>query len=214
MSNKQESLPIGEPAREIISQRGFAKLVGVAQPSIAEAIAAGRLSAACVANTKQGKQLYVELALAEWQQLHPDDEVISTSYLVPDGIAGNLSLEGEADSRDLNTVQWGKLRTKREALVAGEKAKLLYLERCELQGKMHRSEDVEAAWGEIITAARSKLLALAGDVAGAIAVKTKRDRIVVQQIVEREVEKLLLELSGDVDVKIAEHRKRRVSKKS
>ncbi|MCE5200550.1 MAG: hypothetical protein ABFD54_14985 [Armatimonadota bacterium] len=210
--NGQESLPITGPVEEIVSQRAFAKLVGVEQPSICEAIASGRLSAACVAKTRQGKQLYKERALLEWRQSHPED--VATDSPVQDAIAEDQSLEGSADSADLNTVEWAKLKTKREAIVAGEKAKLLYLDVQEQLGRLLRVEDVDAAWSEIIMSARSKLLALPADISGVLGIKLKRDRVLVQQVIEREVEKVLLELAGDVHGKIGEHRKRRVAKKT
>jgi hypothetical protein len=153
-----------------------------------------------VVKNDQGNQLNRELALAEWAEIHPPKDES------PDEI--------DIDADDAEGFAWGKLKTKHEALVAGEKARLLHMERLEIEGRMHRTEDVEAAWSEIVMSVRAKLLALPGDVAGAIGVKLKKDRIAVQQIIEWEINKMLLELSGDVQVKIQENRIRRTAKRS
>ncbi|MHB1459499.1 MAG: hypothetical protein ACYC0V_21520, partial [Armatimonadota bacterium] len=92
----QGGLPgIDNPAPEVISQRDFAKLVQVSSPAITKAIATGRLSAACVAKTRQGKQLYKDIAFAEWVQSHPEDAT-SESEIAQSDIAVSQSLEGSA----------------------------------------------------------------------------------------------------------------------
>ena len=207
---EQDGLPgIADPQQCIISQRDFAKLVGVSSPAITKAVASGRLSAECVATTKAGKQLYLGPALAEWREAHPDAVVAD---LTNTGIADALSIEGAADAKDLDTVQWAKLKTKREAFVAGERAKLLHLERCELEGKLHRAEDVEAIWAEAVLNCRAKLLAMPAELAGKISVGVKKDRIAVQTIIEEEIEQALLELSGNVAERVTEQRKKRVAR--
>jgi len=208
---EQDGLPgVGDPQQCIVSQRDFAKLVGVSSPAITKAISSGRLSAECVAHTKAGKQLYLGAALAEWREAHPDTVV--DQYFVAEGIAGTLSIEGVADSKDLDKIAWAKLKTKREAFVAGERANLLHLERCELEGKLHRAEDVEAIWAEAVLNCRAKLLALPVELAGKISVGVKKDRIAVQTIIEEEIEQALLELSGNVAERVTEQRKKRVAR--
>ena len=206
----QGELPGIDPAIEVISQRDFAKLVGVSSPAINKAIGAGRLSAECVVQTKAGQQLYREAALAEWAAVHAGFDASSA-------IAG----DGDVDSAKLKLVnaagknKWGAYKTQQEALVVEEKRKLLSKENAELEGLLHRAEDIEAVWADAITNARAKLLSLPLKIAGKIGIRAKKDRLAVSAIIEREVELILMELAGSGEIEqISEQRGKRLGSKN
>jgi hypothetical protein len=202
----EEGLPGIEAGREVVSQRRFARLVGVSQPSISEAITNGRLSAACVCQTKAGKQLYLEAAMAEWVAIHAAEEVGQPI----EGEEARVELND--DIRDLRKIKWGLVKTKFEALVAQERGRILALERKQLEAKLHREEDVAAVWEEKVARCRALMLTLPGKVAGEIGLRTKRDRIAVQMTIEAAVREALTELSEHSGAEVVEQRKRRTGR--
>lgn len=208
---EQSGLFEGEvAAEEIVSQRAFAKLVGVKQASIAEAIAKGRLPADCVAQTPQGKQLYKLRALAQWRFLHAERD---TETVEQDGTPAELSKAAAADITDLDKVPWAKLLVKRQALIAGEKAQIAYMERCEIEGSMHRAEDVKAVWEDRIETAKSALLGIPGELCGELGIRLKKDQNLVNEVLSRVIDRICAGLAADPKPEIAEHRRRRVAKK-
>lgn len=112
MTNSEQQVDLTlNPPEELIGVRDFAKLVGVAHPSIVEAIDIGRISSAAVIKTRRGRKLRKELALQEWRQLHdvvgidePEGRQIDRPYWyrwIPNDPERNLDEKiGDAD-RDL-----------------------------------------------------------------------------------------------------------------
>lgn len=86
------------------------------------------------------------------------------------------------------------LRRKAEVSFKQAKATVATLEAQERLGKMHRSEDVAAMTEDLIYAIRSGLLALPGRLA--VDVMSAKDSAEASAIIEREVYKLMDELSG------------------
>ncbi len=208
----QGGLPgIDNPSDEVISQVAFAKLVGVSGPSITKAIKTGRLPADCVVQTRTGKQLYKNLALAQWEYLHSRPTDLDASKQTEP--AQQLSREAKQDVSDLDSVAWPKLLVKRQALIAGEKAQIAYMERCEIEGSMHHADDVRAVWEARIEAAKSALLGIPGEVSGELGIKLKRDQITVNEVLTGVIERICAELANDLKPDIREHRKKRVSKR-
>jgi hypothetical protein len=208
---EQSGLPgIDNPQQEIISQRDFAKLVGVSSPAITKAIASGRLPADCVANTRNGKQLYKDLALAQWRYLHSDR---SAEEVDQAETPKELSQAAAADITDLESVPWAKLLVKRQALIAGEKAQIAYMERCELEGKMHRSEDVKAVWEARIERAKTELLGISGEVCGELGIRLKKDQTQVSEVLDKVLNRICERLALDLKPEIEEHRRQRTDKK-
>jgi len=180
----------------LVSIRQCASLVGVSHTAIRRAIERGRITAI---DETSGK-LYRDAARQQWDNSHNnnDDDEADT----------------ETDYEGPKSGSWGVEYTKACTLLKREQRRKLSLERRELEGKLHRTEDVEAAWSEIVMSARAKLLALPAEIAGTLGVKLKRDRLAVQEILEREIERVLTELSVDMGSKVAEHRARRLKKSS
>lgn len=81
-----------------------------------------------------------------------------------------------------------------ELTLKASKAKMVQLELQELQGKMHRSEDVQEFWDDMGFAIRSVLLALPGRVAMEMAEATGADAAVCASIIRSECIKGMEEL--------------------
>ena len=101
----------------------------------------------------------------------------------------------------LNTAEEKKAdnaaeKEKQEAEISIKKAKAIItvLEAKELQGKMHRSEDVAAMTEDLIYNIRSMLLALPGRLA--VDVASTQDPAEAAEIIRREVYKVMEELSN------------------
>lgn len=84
-------------------------------------------------------------------------------------------------------------RKKAEAKLKESKATVAELEAAEFQGKMHRSEDVQAMTADLLYYVRGSLLALAGRCATDCAASS--DPAEIQKIIEREVFSILKDLS-------------------
>lgn len=87
-----------------------------------------------------------------------------------------------------------KVRRQSEVTLKASKAKVAQLEANELQGKMHRSEDVAAMTEDLIYTIRAALIALPGRTAvDAAAAKTPAE---VSEVIRKEVYKVMRELSA------------------
>jgi len=161
---------------EIIGLRAFAKLTGVKLGSIQDAIDAGRLTA--VVTTPGGRKLRHKEALAEWKQCHPTEE------------NKNASL-----NENLRPANWGVYKTQQEALLARERRLTLSLEREELEGKLHRDEDVEAVWADILIKFRARILGIPTKAAPIIAAIPKPNAAKIQAVIEAQMREALTELA-------------------
>ena len=94
---------------------------------------------------------------------------------------------------DENTAALELRRKKAEAKLKESKATVAELEAAEFQGKMHRSEDVQAMTADLLYYVRGSLLALAGRCATDCAASD--DPAEIQKIIEREVFAILHDLS-------------------
>lgn len=102
-------------------------------------------------------------------------------------------LEDRANKVDEDIAELELRRKKAEAKLKESKATVAELEAKEFQGKMHRSEDVQAMTADLLYYVRGSLLALAGRCATDCA--TSDDPAEVQKIIEREVFAILKDLS-------------------
>jgi phage terminase Nu1 subunit (DNA packaging protein) len=205
----QEGLPgiEGGLSDEIIGLRAFARLVGVELGSIQDAIDAGRISAAAVVKTSKGRKLKLAAALADWQAVHqPRSGDLDAELLLAD--------DTDAQFGDMSgdSVQWGRVKTREEAKLAAERRRLLRLEREELEGKLHRAEDVEAVWTDTLSSLRTRLLAIPANAAPVIRALVKPSIADVQAVVESAVRDALTELSGYDESRIRAQRARRTGK--
>lgn len=85
-------------------------------------------------------------------------------------------------------------RMEAEADLKRSKADMAALQLKELEGKMHRSEDVEAVMTDLVYAIRSMLMALPGRLA--VDVTTSSSAAEASEIIKAEVYKILEELAG------------------
>lgn len=102
-------------------------------------------------------------------------------------------LEDRVNKVDENIAELELRRKKAEAKLKESKATVAELEAKEFQGKMHRSEDVQAMTADLLYYVRGSLLALAGRCATDCAASS--DPAEVQKIIEREVFAILKDLS-------------------
>ena len=152
---------------DLIGLREFARVSGVSLTAIQHAIDDGRLTA--VVRTPAGRKLKRTESLEQWEQLRSDPE--STPF------------------------PWGLEKTKQEALLAEERRRKLQLEREELEGVLHRAEDVESVWAEILMRFRSRVLGIPSVAAPIIAAIPERSPAAIQAELELLVHQALAELS-------------------
>lgn len=98
----------------------------------------------------------------------------------------------EEKSSDNVQAESDKLRA--EADLKQSKAKIADMQLKELEGKMHRSEDVEAMTNDLVFAIRSMLMALPGRLAMDIVEVTSANE--ASAMIRSEVHKILNELAG------------------
>lgn len=99
-----------------------------------------------------------------------------------------------ADPVDEEDAKIEKGRRKAEATMKASKATIARLEAQELQGKMHRSEDVAALTEDLIYTIRGALNALPGRLA--VDVVTASTPAEASEIIRKEVYKVMRELAG------------------
>lgn len=130
---------------------------------------------------------------ARWVQQLTQDGIFSTigrgRYNLAETIQAYVKYRTgkEADANDLE-------RKEAELSIKKAKAIITVLEAKELQGKMHRSEDVAAMTEDLIYTIRSMLLALPGRLA--VDVALTQDPAEAAEIIRREVFKVMEELSN------------------
>jgi len=130
---------------------------------------------------------------ARWVQQLTQDGIFSTigrgRYNLIETVQSYIKFRTgkEADANDLE-------RKEAELSIKKAKAIITVLEAKELQGKMHRSEDVAAMTEDLIYTIRSMLLALPGRLA--VDVALTQDPAEAAEIIRREVFKVMEELSN------------------
>lgn len=102
-------------------------------------------------------------------------------------------LEDRAKKLDENTSEIEKRKKRAETKLKESKALVEEMKANELQGKMHRSEDVQTMTADLLYFIRGSLVALAGRCATECAASSEPAE--VQKIIEREVFSILNELS-------------------
>lgn len=102
-------------------------------------------------------------------------------------------LEGRSKKANEESAEFDLRKKKADAEFKEAKAEMAMLEAAEFQGKMHRSEDVQAMTADLLFYIRGSLTALAGRCATDCAASSEPAE--VQKIIEREVFKILKELS-------------------
>lgn len=98
----------------------------------------------------------------------------------------------EAKTADTVKAEADKLRA--EADLKQSKAKIAELQLKELEGKMHRSEDVEAMTNDLVYTARSMIMALPGRLAMDVAQAGSANE--ASELIRTECYKILNELAG------------------
>ena len=99
----------------------------------------------------------------------------------------------KAKQKDQTTANAEQRKAEAEADLKRSKADISMLQLKELEGKMHRSEDVEAVMSDLVYAIRSMLIALPGRLA--VDVSSAASAPEASEIIRIEVYKILEELS-------------------
>lgn len=106
-------------------------------------------------------------------------------------------LSDKANSKEqkcIDTVQAEADKLRAEADLKQSKAKIAEMQLKELEGKMHRSEDVEAMTNDLVYTVRSMIMALPGRLAMDVAQLTNANE--ASALIRSECYKVLNELSG------------------
>ena len=158
----------------------------------------GQISGKITADTEvNGTELAVVLGLSKRriEQMIQDGTLQTISK-------GRLSLADSVqryikfvsgDPADKDDIKIEKSRRKAEALMKASKASIAKLEADELQGKMHRSEDVAAMTEDLVYTIRGMLLALPGRLAVDVAAADSPAE--AAEIIRKEVFSVMQELS-------------------
>ena len=99
----------------------------------------------------------------------------------------------KSEQKDESIVDAEKRKAQAEADLKRSKADIAMLQLNELEGKMHRSDDVEAVMTDLVYAIRSMLIALPGRLAVDVSTTTSAQE--ASEVIKREVYKILNELS-------------------
>lgn len=99
----------------------------------------------------------------------------------------------KSKQKDESIVDAEKRKAQAEADLKRSKADIAMLQLNELEGKMHRSDDVEAVMTDLVYAIRSMLIALPGRLAVDVSTTTSAQE--ASEVIKREVYKILNELS-------------------
>ena len=99
----------------------------------------------------------------------------------------------KSKQKDESIVDAEKRKAQAEADLKRSKADIAMLQLNELEGKMHRSEDVEAVMTDLVYAIRSMLIALPGRLAVDVSSVTSAQE--ASEVIKKEVYKILNELS-------------------
>lgn len=99
----------------------------------------------------------------------------------------------KSKQKDESIVDAEKRKAQAEADLKRSKADIAMLQLNELEGKIHRSEDVEAVMTDLVYAIRSMLIALPGRLAVDVSSVTSAQE--ASEVIKKEVYKILNELS-------------------
>lgn len=118
-------------------------------------------------------------------------------YFLPEAIKdyiGYLREQVNAKKKPEETVKAESDKLQAEADLKRSKADMASLQLAELEGKMHRSEDVEAVMTDLVYTIRSMLMALPGRLA--VDVVSSTTAAEASEVIRAEVYKVLEELAG------------------
>jgi len=155
-----------------ITNSAFARLVGCTEGAIRLAIKRGELTGAALVTLPSGRvRLNEDEALRQWRVRHSTTE------------------DGAAPAEFGGGASFSEAKARRETALA----RRAEIELAELEGRMHRAEDVRAAVTGMIAACRAKLRALPAKLAGALSLLT--DPAEINAVLTGEVHEVLTELS-------------------
>ncbi|MEN6371896.1 MAG: hypothetical protein ABFD64_07765 [Armatimonadota bacterium] len=197
---------MSESEREWISQREFARRLGISLKAVQKAIENDRIKIYDVVGKKY-KMLDFEEAKADYEASRSARN--NNRYGELSGDDGSEESVGQEDNE-----KWGIRKTRAEALLTEEKHAKAQLEREELEGVLHRADDVEAVLIAIFMSFRSRILAMPAKLAQRIASMTGSKNIAdIQKLLKESCEEALSELARYDPRQITEERDRRRKKK-
>ena len=190
----------GNAKKEYVSLREFSRRVGVSLMAVQKAVAAGRLTTHDLGG--------------RWPQLDWDEAYeawCNTRIVQNNNRFGELESdpEGEKDGGSL-AAKYTIARTK----LTEEQAAKTKLEREELEGHLHRDEDIRKACGNTVTAFRSRMMALPGKLTRLVSgITGYSDLVALETAIQPLVHEALEEMSRLYDPEAIKHeRKRRQGK--
>ncbi|MHB0998201.1 MAG: hypothetical protein ACYC27_03065 [Armatimonadota bacterium] len=197
--------------KETIGIRAFARLVGLkSHKSVQKAIEAGSLRTYDVG--QRWPVLYKDEALADWNQVRHAENNNRFGELPVDSEDISSSAEDKVAPKD-DDIKWGMQYTKERALLTEEQRIKARMEREELEGKLHRDEDIAAVWSNMLVTFRSRLLSAAYKLAPEIAAYTGCDKpAVIQKMIDDAHREALAELADHDPEKIKKARKKRTGR--
>ncbi len=121
------------------------------------------------------------------------DKVKDGRFNLSKSVQGYISLQRK-DKLSEEEEKLEKVRRQSEVTLKASKAQIAKLEAAELQGKMHRSEDVAAMTEDLIYTIRAAIVALPGRLA--MDVVTAETAAEASEIIRKEVYKVMKELAA------------------
>lgn len=121
------------------------------------------------------------------------EKVSKGRFLLCESVQRYVKSQSKEDARSVEEQRLEKARQAADVTLKSSKAKIAKLEADELQGKMHRNEDVAALTEDLIYTIRSSLMALPGRLA--VDVVDAQTPAEASEIIRREVYAVMNELS-------------------
>ncbi len=122
------------------------------------------------------------------------EKVSKGRFLLCESVQRYVKSQSKEDARSVEEQRLEKARQAADVTLKSSKAKIAKLEADELQGKMHRSEDVAALTEDLIYTIRSSLMALPGRLAVDVAAAATPAE--AAEIIRKEVHALMRELAN------------------
>ncbi|MEN6370568.1 MAG: hypothetical protein ABFD64_01010 [Armatimonadota bacterium] len=194
-----------QAGEKYVSRREFARRMGISLTAVQKAIERGIIKVYDVGGPH---------TMIDFEEAKADYEASRSAR--NNNRYGELSGDdnGEDSAGQEDNEKWGIRKTRAEALLTEEKHAKAQLEREELEGVLHRADDVEAVIIAIFMSFRSRILAMPSKLAQRIASMTGSKNIAdIQKLLDDSCKEALSELARYDPHQIAEERDRRRKKK-
>jgi hypothetical protein len=198
---------------ELIGIRAFAREVGVSHAAVQKAIDDGRITA--VVRAPNGRKLIRTPALDQWRASRIPQNNNRFGELDSDLEAGDYDEFEDIPDPGEGCVNWGERYTMERALLTEKQKIKLTRELDEVEGRLHRAEDVEAVWADVLIRFKTRTLGIPTTAVPRIASIAKLSRAQttrVKELLEELVRDALIELAGYDKAKIQNQRAKRAAR--